>query len=88
MIPPPHVPTEQYFFSVFAFLGFVIVCIPFPWHFQSRNTGTCMYMAWVAIGCLNQFVNSVVWAKNAINYAPVWCDICALKSLFSGIIRG
>src|ERR1700683_800287 len=40
------------------------------------NTGTCLYMAWTAVGCFNQFINSVVWNKNVVNRAPVWCDIC------------
>jgi pheromone a factor receptor len=62
-------------FSLFSFIGFALVCIPFPWHFEAWNTGTCLYMAWTGIACLVQFINSVVWSKNAINYAPVWCDI-------------
>ncbi|XP_006456324.1 STE3-type pheromone receptor [Agaricus bisporus var. bisporus H97] len=62
-------------FSLFSFLGFTLVCIPFPWHLEAWNTGTCLYMAWTGIACLNQFINSVVWNKDAINYAPVWCDI-------------
>lgn len=32
-------------------------------------------MIWTAAACLNQFVNTVVWRNNAINWAPVWCDI-------------
>jgi pheromone a factor receptor len=32
-------------------------------------------MAWTALGCLNGFINSIVWNGNAINWAPVWCDI-------------
>lgn len=32
-------------------------------------------MIWTALGCLNQFINSIVWNGNAINWAPVWCDI-------------
>lgn len=62
-------------FSVFAFLGFLMCAIPFPWHLEAWNTGTCVYMFWVGMGCLNAFINSVVWNGNAINWAPVWCDI-------------
>jgi pheromone a factor receptor len=65
----------NWLYSLFAFSGFVLTCIPFPWHFQSWNTGTCLYMAWTALGCLNGFINSIVWNGNAINWAPVWCDI-------------
>lgn len=35
-------------------------------------------MAWTALGCLNGFINSIIWNGNAINWAPVWCDICKL----------
>jgi pheromone a factor receptor len=39
------------------------------------NTGTCMYMFWTGLGCLVQCVNSIVWNKNIINRAPIYCDI-------------
>ncbi|TEB28746.1 STE3-domain-containing protein [Coprinellus micaceus] len=62
-------------FSTFAFLGFLACVVPFPWHLEAWNTGTCLYMFWTGLGCLNMFVNSIVWNGNAINWAPVWCDI-------------
>ena len=62
-------------FPVFAFLGFFLVLVPLPWHLQAWNAGTCMYIAWSALACLVQFVNSVVWRSNALDVAPVWCDI-------------
>lgn len=65
----------NYVFSMFAFAGFILVSIPFPWHLEAWNTGTCLYMAWAGVGCLNGFINSIVWNGNAINWAPVWCDI-------------
>jgi len=43
------------------------------------NTGTCLYMLWTGTACLIQFVNSIVWNGNAINWAPVWCDICMFR---------
>ena len=63
-------------FPIATALGFILVLIPLPWHLEAWNSGTCYYMIWVALGCLNQFVNSIVWANDAINRAPVWCDIC------------
>lgn len=63
-------------FSVFAFLGFFLVLVPLPWHLQAWNSATCYFIIWTALACLNQFANSVVWAGNALNNAPVWCDIC------------
>lgn len=58
-----------------AFVGCVLALVPLPWHLQSWNSGTCYYMIWTSLACLNQFVNSVVWSSNALNIAPVWCDI-------------
>jgi len=33
-------------------------------------------MIWTGLSCLIQFINSIVWRSNVINWAPVWCDIC------------
>jgi pheromone a factor receptor len=40
-------------------------------------------MFWAGLGCLNMFVNSIVWNGNAINWAPVWCDICTCSFGFN-----
>lgn len=69
-------------FSIFAFIAFVLVLIPLPWHFQAWNSGTCLFMIWTAVGCLNLFINSIVWRNNAIDWAPIWCDICTCRSGF------
>ncbi|KAI9571968.1 STE3-domain-containing protein [Boletus coccyginus] len=65
----------NWFFSTWAFIGFVLCMIPLPWHLEAWNTGTCLYMIWTGLACLNQFINSVVWNSDVINRAPVWCDI-------------
>nr|QQL12041.1 mating-type protein STE3.2 [Hypsizygus marmoreus] len=62
-------------FPIFAFVGFFLVLIPLPWHLQAWNSGTCYFMMWASLACLNQFVNSIVWADNALNVAPIWCEI-------------
>ncbi|KAF9562763.1 STE3-like pheromone receptor [Agrocybe pediades] len=62
-------------FSAFSFITFILVLIPFPWHLEAWNTGTCLYMAWTAVALLSLFINSVMWNDNAIDFAPVWCDI-------------
>ncbi|KAI6007105.1 pheromone A receptor-domain-containing protein [Pisolithus albus] len=72
-------------FPVFAFLGLLASIIPLPWHLQAWNAGTCYYMMWTALACLNQFVNSIVWHRNAINWAPVWCDISIRIMLGSSV---
>lgn len=60
---------------VMSFLGFFLILLPFPWHLQAWNAGTCVYMIWGAISCLIQFLNSIIWRNSALNVAPVWCDI-------------
>ncbi|KAI0250459.1 STE3-like pheromone receptor, partial [Lactifluus subvellereus] len=70
MQPPPN---ELY--TVFSFIGFVMCAIPMYWHLKARNTGTCLYMAWTGLGCLIQCINSIIWNKNMVNRAPVYCDI-------------
>ncbi|KAH8101257.1 pheromone receptor Rcb3 B45 [Cristinia sonorae] len=62
-------------YPVFAFLAAVLVLIPLPWHLQAWNAGTCLFMVWTSIACLNLGINSIVWHSNAINHAPIWCDI-------------
>lgn len=68
-------PVPNQVYTAFSFLGFVMCAVPFYWHLEAWNTGTCMYMAWTGLGCLFQCVNSIVWHKNIIDRAPVYCDI-------------
>lgn len=93
MAAPPN-----WIFSTLAFIGFLMCMIPLPWHLEGKfilikhharsdllsawNTGTCLYMIWTGLACLNQFINSVVWNSDTINKAPVWCDICMCFRLF------
>jgi hypothetical protein len=66
----------NYVFSLFSFVGFLLCMIPLPWHLEAWNTGTCLYMIWAGLGCLNLFINSIIWNGNAFLKAVVWCDIC------------
>jgi pheromone a factor receptor len=50
------------------------------------NTGTCLYMIWTGLGCLMQCINSIVWNKNMIDTAPVYCDIC--KTVYVQVVSG
>ncbi|KAI0255229.1 pheromone A receptor-domain-containing protein [Lactifluus subvellereus] len=62
-------------FSAFSFVGFVLCATPLYWHLKAWNVGTCLYMAWAGLGCLNDFINSVIWNSTVSDVAPVWCDI-------------
>jgi pheromone a factor receptor len=62
-------------FAVFAFLSFICVSIPLPWHLEAWNTGTCLYIIWTGTGSLIMCINAIIWEGNTTNWAPVWCDI-------------
>ncbi|TDL19569.1 putative pheromone receptor STE3.2 [Rickenella mellea] len=62
-------------YPIVSFICFILVLIPLPMHLHLRNAGTSMYIIWTAASCLILFVNSIVWHNNAIDKAPVWCDI-------------
>ncbi|TFK96426.1 pheromone A receptor-domain-containing protein [Pterulicium gracile] len=62
-------------FPIFSLTASLLVLVPLPWHLQAWNSGTCFYIVWTFIASLNQFVNSIVWASDAIDRAPLWCDI-------------
>lgn len=70
-------------YSVLALISAVVVLIPLPWHLEAWNAGTCLYMIWTSIACLNFGINTIIWHNNALNPAPVWCDICT-SIAFSG----
>ncbi|KAF5354498.1 hypothetical protein D9758_012401 [Tetrapyrgos nigripes] len=72
-------------YSAFTFIGFFLCMIPLPWHLEAWNTGTCLYMIWTGLACLNLGINSVVWNNDAINRAPVWCDISTRFFLGSSV---
>ncbi|KAE9396423.1 pheromone receptor [Gymnopus androsaceus JB14] len=72
-------------YPTFAFLGFILCLIPLPWHWQAWNSGTCAFMIWVGVFCLILGTNSVIWADNAINIAPVWCDISSQIITAAGV---
>ncbi|TBU43025.1 GPCR fungal pheromone mating factor [Dichomitus squalens] len=72
-------------FPVLAFLGAVVVLIPLPWHFQAWNAGTCLFMIWTSVACLNLAINSIIWSDNVLNSVPVWCDISSRIVVAAGV---
>ncbi|KAI0311157.1 pheromone A receptor-domain-containing protein [Amylostereum chailletii] len=72
-------------FPVLSLLGAILVIVPFPWHLQAWNAGTCLYMFWTFVASINLFVNSIIWHDNAINWAPIWCDISSRLAVGAGV---
>ena len=66
-------------YPILALIAAVLVVVPFPWHLQAWNSGTCLFMIWTSLGCLNYAVNAIVWRADVFDRAPVWCDICKLS---------
>jgi len=76
---------QQDIYIFFAFLGFVLVSIPLYWHLEAWNMGCVLYIFWCGSQCLIQAINMIIWKNNAINWAPVWCDITSRWMLASGV---
>lgn len=66
---------ETYAFTVFCFIGMFLILLPLPWHFQARNFGTLLFIAWSFLANLIYFVDSLVWRHDMIDRASTWCDI-------------
>ncbi|KAH8834397.1 STE3-like pheromone receptor [Flagelloscypha sp. PMI_526] len=62
-------------FSAFSFLAFFGVLVPLPAQLRNKNIAVLCYMFWTGLACFKFFVDSIIWNDNAINWAPVWCDI-------------
>lgn len=50
---------------------------------KSMNVGVFSLAIWVAIESFITAVNSIIWADNVENVAPVWCDISKYTTLLS-----
>ncbi|KAI1782648.1 pheromone A receptor-domain-containing protein [Ganoderma leucocontextum] len=53
--------------AALSLFGFALVTIPLFWHLQAWNIGWVLYIFWIG--------GLWLWRENAINFAPVWCDI-------------
>ncbi|KAI0656216.1 STE3-domain-containing protein [Cubamyces menziesii] len=78
-------PVQVDIIAAFSLLGFILVCIPLYWHLEAWNVGCVLYIFWIGTQCLFQFINTIVWRNNAINWAPVWCDITTRFNIGSSI---
>ncbi|KAI8992846.1 STE3-domain-containing protein [Trametes punicea] len=68
-----------------SLLSFILICIPLYWHLEAWNVGCVVYIFWIGTQCLIQGINTLMWRNNAINWAPVWCDITTRFTIGSSI---
>ena len=62
-------------FPVGAFLAAILVLIPLPAHWRSRNVATMSIIAWLFVMDIVYGVNTIVWDGNVFKRLLVWCDI-------------
>lgn len=59
------------------FIACALVVVPLL-HMVTRswNTGVYVFALWTFLSSLSYAVNTIVWANDDKDRAPVWCDIC------------
>ena len=63
---------------IFALVSVILALLPIPSHWRAKNISILALVFWLNLGNSNNFINRLVWNDNALNKAPVWCDICKL----------
>ncbi|KAI0694927.1 STE3-domain-containing protein [Cerioporus squamosus] len=71
--------------AAFSLLAFILISVPLYWHLEAWNVGCVLYIFWMGGQCLLQFINMMIWRNNAINVAPVWCDITTRFNIASSL---
>lgn len=71
----------DYAYIVLSIVVAVLNIAPLSWQVEHANSGPVCLGFWVILLNLNNFVNAVVWRSDAINRAPVWCDVSSKLKL-------
>ncbi|KAI1782651.1 STE3-domain-containing protein [Ganoderma leucocontextum] len=72
-------------FPVGAFLAAVLVLIPLPAHWRSRNLATISIIVWLSALDVIYGVNTIVWDGNIRKHLLVWCDITTKLSIGASV---
>jgi len=54
----------------------ILVLIPMPWHLQSWNTATVLYMFWLSLAAGTMCINGIIWRNDAILRAEGFAMFC------------
>ncbi|KAH8918741.1 STE3-domain-containing protein [Atractiella rhizophila] len=80
--------TTTIIYTILSFLSFLLNLAPTAWHLQQGNaSGFCLGF-WTVLLNFIAFVNCVVWRNDAVNRAPIWCDISAKVEQFAPVGLG
>ncbi|CAG8762092.1 8671_t:CDS:2 [Gigaspora margarita] len=66
---------SDYFFTVVTFISILLCIIPGIFHFQTKNWGAILMIFWVIVTNAILFINSILWANNLDDKAPIYCLI-------------
>ena len=59
-----------------ALITAVLVLIPLPLHWRTRNVATIAIITWLFAVDIVSAVNAIIWTRNLSQSTAVWCDIC------------
>ncbi|KAH6890866.1 pheromone receptor [Coprinopsis sp. MPI-PUGE-AT-0042] len=66
---------------VFAILSAILVLVPLPSQWRARNVATLALIVWLFVANVVYAINTLVWAGNAQDRSPVYCDIATKLAL-------
>lgn len=61
--------------AVVSFLAVILVLIPLPWHYRTKNIATLSLAFWLIQGNLWAGINAVIWKDNVVVRAKPYCNI-------------
>ena len=66
----------QYQLPVMSAIAAALIVVSLPSQWRARNVAIVVFI--IASFLLHVFnvANSIVWAGNVDNVAPIWCDFC------------
>lgn len=67
-------------YPIWSLICLVLVLLPSPWHWRARNISTIGLIFWLAVYNCIVFINTLVWADNYADVAPVWSEISQYKT--------
>lgn len=62
-------------YPIWSLICLILVLLPSPWHWRARNISTIGLIFWLAVYNFVVFINTLVWADNYADVAPVWNEI-------------
>ncbi|KAB5590241.1 Pheromone B beta 1 receptor [Ceratobasidium theobromae] len=60
---------------IVSFICTILVLIPLPYHWRTRNVATLSIIAWLVICNVIRGVNAVIWGGSTVVKYKIWCDI-------------